>query len=194
MVEIPDKEYQALQARLKELETGVAERKCEEKAKKEAEQSFKVIFDNATDGMLLADLENKKFVLGNAAICRMLGYGPEEIKGIGVMDIHPKKDLPYVIEQFQKQARKEITLAENLPVQRKDGSVFYADINSAPVELSGKQYMLGIFRDITGRKRAEQEKEKFMGLMIGREGRIIELKDEVNGLLKELGKPAKYKA
>jgi|GEM_PF-2411021 len=132
-------------------------RKRMEEARKESEQRFKVIFDNAIDGMLLADMENRKFFLGNAAICRMLGYGPEEIKGMGVMDIHPKEDLPYVIEQFQKQARKEITLAENLPVLRKDGSIFYADINSAPVELSGKQYMLGIFRDITERRRAEEE-------------------------------------
>jgi len=149
----------------RQLETALAELKGAEEERKEAEQRFKIIFDNATDGMLLADLEEKRFFLGNAAICRMLGYGPEEIKGMGVMDIHPKKDLPYVIEQFQKQARKEITLAENLPVQRKDGSVFYADINSSPVELSGKQYLLGMFRDITERRRAEEElarsEEKF---------------------------------
>jgi PAS domain S-box-containing protein len=40
----------------------------------------------------------------------------------------------------------------------------------------------------------EEEKEKLTKFMTGREGRVIELKDEVNQLLKELGRPAKYKA
>ena len=105
----------------------------------------------------MADLENKKFSLGNKMICRMLGCGPAEIKDLGVMDIHPKEQLPYVIDQFEKQSRKEITLAKDIPVKRKDGSVFYADVNSSPVNLGGKQYLLGIFRDITDRKRAEHD-------------------------------------
>ncbi len=162
MVEIPEKEFQKLQSRLKELEAQAAERKRAEEEIGEAEQRFRVIFDNATDGILLADLENKKFSIGNKMICQMLGYGPEEIKNLGVMDIHPKQDLPYVIDQFEKQSRKEITLAKDIPVLRKDGSVFYADVNSAPVTLAGKTYLLGIFRDITERKRLEQEVEKLL--------------------------------
>ena len=51
----------------------------------------------------------------------------------------PKKDLPYVIDQFQKQAQKEITLAQDILVQRKGGSIFYAEVNSAPVIFSGKK-------------------------------------------------------
>jgi diguanylate cyclase (GGDEF)-like protein/PAS domain S-box-containing protein len=122
-----------------------------------SEEKFRMIFDNANDGILLADTESKKVHFANVTICRMLGYSQEEIKNMGVMDIHPKKDIPYVIEQFQKQSRKEITVAQDLPVKRKDGSVFYADVNSAPVEISGKQYLLGIFRDSTERKQAEEE-------------------------------------
>jgi PAS domain S-box-containing protein/putative nucleotidyltransferase with HDIG domain len=127
---------------------------------RDSETRFRTIFDSANDGMLLADMEGKKFHSGNAAICRMLGYSQEEIKNVGVMDIHPEKDVPHVIEQFEKQTRKEIAIAQSLPVKRKDGSVFYADINSAPVEISGKRYLLGIFRDITERKRAEEELQK----------------------------------
>jgi PAS domain S-box-containing protein len=133
----------------------ITERKRAEQEIREAEQRFRAIFDNATDGILLADLENKKFSLGNKMICQMLGCGPEGIKDLGVMDIHPKQDLPYVIDQFEKQSRKEILLAKDIPVLRKDGSVFYADVNSAPVTLAGKTYLLGIFRDITERSRAE---------------------------------------
>jgi len=41
-------------------------------------------------------------------------------------------------------------------VERKDGSVFYADINSFPITLAGESYLMGVFRDITERKKAEE--------------------------------------
>ncbi len=138
------------------LRTRAVRRKAEE-ALQESEQRFKSIFDNAADGILIADVENKKFLSGNSMICKMLGYSEEEIKNLGMMDIHPEKDLVYVIEQFEKQASGKFTLARDLPVKRKDGSVFYTDINSFPITLAGKTYLVGIFRDVTERKRAEEE-------------------------------------
>ncbi len=125
-----------------------------------SEEKFRIIFDNATDGILLADTENKKFHFANVTICRMLGYSQEEIKNMGVMNIHPEKDLPYVIEQIEKQSGKEIEVAQNLPVKRKDGSVFYADVSTVLVEIADKRYLLGIFTDITKRKQAEEEIHK----------------------------------
>ncbi|MCK5578968.1 MAG: PAS domain S-box protein, partial [Planctomycetes bacterium] len=85
-----------------------------------SEDRFKAIFDGARDGIIIADVESKKFHLGNKSIRQMLGYSNEEISGLGVMDIHPEEHLPYVIEQFEKQRKKEITLAKDIPVKRKD--------------------------------------------------------------------------
>ncbi|MFH1702771.1 MAG: PAS domain S-box protein [Nitrospirota bacterium] len=121
---------------------------------------YKAIFDNATDGILLADIENKKFYIGNKMIRQTLGYSLEEMKNMGVMDIHPEEDLLYVIEQFEKQSKREIGLAQDIPVKKKDGSIFYVDINSFLITLSGKTYLVGIFRDTTERKRAEEELRK----------------------------------
>ena len=122
---------------------------------KEISEIYETIFDNAPDGILLADIENNNFYIANKMICQMLGYSLEEIKNMGIMDIHAEEDLPYVIEQFEKQSRKEIVIAKDIPVKRKDGSIFYADVNSVSITLSGKPYVAGIFRDITERKEAE---------------------------------------
>ena len=132
----------------------ITERKQAERKLRESEQRFRAIFDNATDGILLVEPESKKFYTGNDMICQMLGYRPEEIKNLEMNDIHPKEHLPYVVEQFEKQVAGGTTLANDIPVKRKDGSVFYADINSAPIKLAGKTYLMGIFRDATERKRA----------------------------------------
>ena len=123
---------------------------------KELSEIYETIFDNAADGILIAVIENKKFHMGNKMICEMLGYSLEEIKNMGVMDIHPEEDLPYVIKQFKKLSRKEIELAKDIPVKRKDGSIFYVDIKSFPITLLGKPYLAGIFRDTTERKHAEE--------------------------------------
>ncbi len=126
-----------------------------EAAARDAEQKFRNIFEAALDGILLADMQTGRFLTGNPAICRMLGYSAEEIARLGVSDIHSERDLPHAMEQFEKQTRGEIELAADIPVRRKDGSVFYADIKSAPVRLGGKACLMGIFRDITARKQAE---------------------------------------
>jgi PAS domain S-box-containing protein len=157
-----------------------ADKKKAEEALWESEQRFKAIFDNAADGILLADMENKKFYSGNRMICQMLGYSQKEIKNLGVMDIHPKKDIPYVLEQFEKQASGEITLAYDIPVKRKDRSVFYADINSFSITLAGKTYMVGIFRDTTERRQAEEvlkQSEKKYRVLIENLPQKIFLKD-----------------
>ena len=134
----------------------ITERKRVDEMLLESELKFRTLFDRALDGILIADMETHRFFMGNSAICQMLGYTHDELSSIGIDEIHPLEHLPYVVEQFNRQARGEIHLSGDIPVRRKDGSVFYADINSTSVTLSGHTYMMGIFRDITERKQAEQ--------------------------------------
>ncbi|OIR19526.1 putative diguanylate cyclase YegE [mine drainage metagenome] len=133
----------------------ISERKRAEAALRESEDRFRNIFSNAVDGILLADATTKKFVMSNPAIQHMLGYSAEELLQLGVDDIHPEHDLPDVLTKFEQQVNGKITLAPNLPVTRKDGSILYADINAAPIMIGGKSYLMGFFRDITERKQTE---------------------------------------
>jgi PAS domain S-box-containing protein len=127
----------------------ITDRKLAEDALKESEEKFRSIFENAGDGILIADLEKRKFLMANRKICKMLGYSREELLKLDVSKIHPKKDLPRVIRAFKLQAQKKLTVARGLPVLRKDGTVFYADISSGPFVLKGKSYMMGFFRYVT---------------------------------------------
>ncbi|MHB1118366.1 MAG: PAS domain-containing sensor histidine kinase [Minisyncoccota bacterium] len=122
----------------------------------ESEEKFHAIFERALDGILLADAATKKFGVSNPIICKMLGYTDKELSGLSVQDIHPAENLLYVLAQFEKQLRGETELASNIPVKRKDGSIFYADIRSSRVIFGGKEYLLGIFRDVTERRSAER--------------------------------------
>jgi diguanylate cyclase (GGDEF)-like protein/PAS domain S-box-containing protein len=147
--------YSPAQGEFVVVNDDVTERKRMELALRESEDRFRNIFTNAKDGILLADAESRKFVMSNPAIERMLGYSDEEIHNLGVDDIHPAEALPNIVAGFNKQFAGEIALLPDVPVLRKDASVFYADVNSAPVTIGGKPYLMGIFRDITERKKAE---------------------------------------
>lgn len=135
----------------------ITERKRVEARLRESEEEFRTIFERANDGILVADLETKRFLTGNTMVCEMLGCSPEEIKNLKVTDIHPKEDLPDVLDKFEELARGEYTLATDIPVKRKDGSIFYADINASHISFYGKPYIMGIFRDVTEQKQVEEK-------------------------------------
>ena len=175
---------------------GGAQRKKAARALREAQGIFKLVFDNALDGILVADIQSKRIHLANKAMCRMLGYSIEEFKKLSVADLHSPESLPYVIAQFERQLKKA-SLAENIPFKRKDGSIFYADINCAKAMLSGKPHLVGVFRDITERKKTGEELSKRYeqfrqifdrspdGMAIGtlEEGKILEVNDAMLAIL-----------
>ncbi|MCC6208829.1 MAG: PAS domain S-box protein, partial [Gammaproteobacteria bacterium] len=116
------------------------------------EERFRVIFEGAMDGILLADPETGKFLMSNPSLNRMLGYESDEILNLGITDIHPKNELPRILEQFERSRRGEISTVMDVPLLHKDGSVTYADISSTPIHLDDQSYLLGIFRDATERR------------------------------------------
>jgi len=119
------------------------------------------LFEGAAEGILVADIETKQFEYANPAICQMLGYNEEELKRMDVRNIHPKEDLDYVISEFEAQSRGEKTLSSSIPCLRKDGTTIYADINAAKVSMDGREYNLGLFKDITRRRQAEKKMEEY---------------------------------
>ncbi|MFH2142597.1 MAG: PAS domain S-box protein [Bacteroidota bacterium] len=135
----------------------ITEQKKVENTLRESEARYKALFNCAAEGILVADLEDKKFRYANPAICRMFNYSNEEIIGLGVNDIHPKESLNLVLAEFDAQAKGAKTLAHDLPCLRKDGTIFYADINTTPIVLDGCNCNIGFFSDITQRKLAAEE-------------------------------------
>ncbi|MBF0502469.1 MAG: PAS domain S-box protein [Candidatus Riflebacteria bacterium] len=132
---------------------------------KDSEVRFRTVFENAIDGIMIADPAQKKNIEANKAISDMLGYSRDELLKLRVEDMHPREDLSRILDLFERQVRGEISLAPDIPMLKKDGSVIYCDVNSTSAVLGGKQCLVGIFREITDRKRAEEtlrvSEEKF---------------------------------
>ena len=139
------------------LSASVLRRRRAEEALRESEERYKALFDGSPEGILVVDIETKQFAYANPAICRMLGYTKEELNLMTVFDVHPKEDLDHVLSEFGGQVKGEKTLAASIPCLRKDGTVIYADIESAKVIVDGKECNVGFFTDITERKKTQEE-------------------------------------
>lgn len=137
------------------IDRDISDRKRMETALKDSEANFRNIFNSALDGLLVTDIKTTRFVMCNHKICEMLGYSAYELQGLSIRDIHRAQDLPHVLEQFNKQLRGEVTVSPDMPVKRKDGGIFYADISSAPITFGRQKYLIGNFRDVTERRRTE---------------------------------------
>lgn len=128
--------------------------------RRQAAEQLQAIYDGMVDGLLIADIATRRFVRANSAMSRMLGYTMEELLTLAVDDIHPAEALPNVLDRFRALAEGRITMAENLPVLRKDGSVFYVDITTNNIQYAGEYCAVGFFRDVTERKKNHEELER----------------------------------
>ena len=145
-----------LRARL-ERDRRDSERKRAEEALRESEKRYRTLFEGAAEGILVADVETRRFKYANTAICKMLGYTKEELESMSVEDIHPAEVLEHVISEFGAQARGEKNLNPDVPVVRKDGTTLRADIKTALVEIDGRKCNVGFFTDISERKHLEDQ-------------------------------------
>jgi two-component system, cell cycle sensor histidine kinase and response regulator CckA len=127
----------------------ITARRHAEAALRASEARFRAVFDNATDGLVLTDLTTGKFAMANRALCQMLGYAEDELVGLGLEDIHPAATLRELAEGFAAMTRGVSSGSHDLPVVRKDGTVFLADVRGARVILDGAPFAIGSFRDMT---------------------------------------------
>ncbi|MBI5657342.1 MAG: PAS domain S-box protein [Geobacter sp.] len=134
----------------------ITERKQAETLLRESEDKFRSIFDHAIDGILIADIEQRRIIEANRTACLMLGYAHDELLGLNIEQMHPPEHLQETLALFERIVRKEVTSAEDLLVQRKDGSVFYADINAAHLVMGGQSCVVGTFRDTTERRKTRE--------------------------------------
>ncbi len=126
--------------------------------RKEIESSeikFRTILETTTDGFCIVSPEGR-ILLANDAYCQMSGYSRDELLGMGVSDLDVDESAAEVAERLLALTREGRSRFETRQ-RRKDGRIIDVEV-SAQHQIAGDEYIVAFMRDITERKRAEEEK------------------------------------
>ena len=129
----------------------ITERKRSEEILHQSYDELRAIYNGMPEGLLIADAETKRFIKTNPAMCQMLGYSEDELLSMSVKDIHPITALPSVLSQFRAGMEGQLELAEDVPLLRRDGTIFYADVKINHLTYNGRFCLMGFFHDLTRR-------------------------------------------
>ena len=138
-----------------------------ENALRESEQRYRTLFDDATDGIVLADSDTGRIVECNQALCQMVERDKAELLGQMQSILHPPQSLAN--EQSatfvqHKTGDPGMTVEDDLI--SKSGTLIPVEIKASRLRMNGREYMLGIFRDISKRKLLEKEKTSLMAQLL----------------------------
>jgi PAS domain S-box-containing protein len=171
-----------------------------QKQAEEQARRWEQVFETSGFALAHSSAADNTFLEVNAVCAHERGYTPEELVGQPILLIYPPEALPAMRERLQNIDRVGHLVFESVHL-RKDGSTFpvlmdvttIRDAKGRPV--SRVAYAL----DITERKQAEAELQKrheelvrFADAMVGREMRVIGLKEEINALCRKQGEPPRY--
>ncbi len=161
----------------------ITDRTKAENALRESEEKFRQAFDQSNDGIILHDLKGTVLDV-NLRVKEQLGYSKTDFLTLTIQQLHPVTELEASKEAFEE-VEKNGSVEFETKFRRKDGSVFPADVSSSMFDIGGKQVVQGVIRDITERKKAEEElvlrEEKFRQLFHNANDQIFltEINEEV---------------
>ncbi len=143
------------------IDIDLSERKRAEEALRESEERHRLIFESASDAMLLIDSETTRIIRVNKRALELYGYEEEELLALKVTDISAD---PEVTRQRFHEARQALEGDVHVPLgcrhRKKDGTVFPVEITACTIPVHHRQVILVAARDITERKQAEEALQK----------------------------------
>ncbi len=131
-----------------------------EEALVESERRYRSLFDNAPDGIVIADTKSGQVVDVNEEMMRVTARTRDELVGIHQSELHPEWFREQARDNFAMHVQKVLEQGRSEPreslVLCADGSEASVEIQAQVITLGGRQLIQGIFRNITDRKRAEE--------------------------------------
>ena len=166
-----------------------------------SEERYQATFEQAAVGIALVAPDGR-WLRVNQRLCDITGYSREELLQRSFQDITPPDDMEADMEHVRRLLAGEAeTYSMEKRYIRRNGTEVWVMLTVRLIRKHSAEpdYFISVIEDITARKQAEaalarhtEELTTLNKSMVGREGRVIELKKEVNALAAELGREAPY--
>ncbi|MFN8390122.1 MAG: chemotaxis protein CheB [Bdellovibrionota bacterium] len=180
----------------------VTERNSAMEALQRAEERMRLVFESAKDFAIFTTDRDRRVNYWNRGAETVFGYAESEIIGKSADILFTHQDLAKGDADREVCTAARDGRAENERWHaRKDGSLFYGSGSVMPLRDAAGEVcgFVKIMRDLTESKRVQDalreqmdELKRFNVAAVGREGRMIELKNEINELCARLKEPRRY--
>jgi diguanylate cyclase (GGDEF)-like protein/PAS domain S-box-containing protein len=122
-----------------------------------SEVRYRRLFETAKDGIVLLDADNGRITDVNPYLLDMLGYSHAELIGKALWEIGAVKDIAASQDAMHQLQKKEYVRYEDLPLETKSGNHIQVEFVSNVYLVDGLRVIQCNVRDITARKRAEDD-------------------------------------
>ncbi len=157
----------------------------------ESGERLRAILHAAVDAIVTIE-ESGAIESINPAAERAFGYARDELIGRNVSVLMPspyrEEHDRYIAHYLRTGKARIIGIGREIEAQRKDGSVFPADIAVSEVRLPGRRLFTGIIRDLTER-RAMEERARLRLEDAAHTARVLELGEMCSGIVHEMNQP-----
>ncbi len=134
----------------------ISTRRRAEKALMDSEERFRKIFSHSNDAIFVVDLKDNSILEANSRAASMLEYDEHELVSMSVFTIHPT-DSQGLLDFFHSVSQRGYGWTDQLTCMTKTGRSLIAEISSSVIEMSGKECMIALVRDMTERRQREEQ-------------------------------------
>ena len=134
------------------------EQKRAEEDVRESEEKYRILFENNDDTIFIHD-EARIFAV-NSSACKRLGYAEEELMSLPVTLVDSNAESVHFHERTAALLEHGHLMFETVH-RRKDGSLIPTEVNASRINWQGQPAVMSSCRDISERKRAENELEHY---------------------------------
>jgi hypothetical protein len=150
-----------------------------EEALRASEERYRLLTEISPDGVLIAG-DDGTIHLANQSMQRMLGVTPEQVIGRNLFDFFP----PRCLDQYRDCLTDLLTSDQpegqvEIAFRRDDGRALPVEVSAMRFDWKGRQFAQFIIHDISGRKRAEAERERLHGEIEAERNRLRQILEQM---------------
>ena len=127
----------------------------------ESELRYRRLFEAAQDGILILDFDTGQIQDANPFVLSLLGFTREELVGKEIWEISSVLDKTIALKAFEVIKEKGYVRYEDVPLKTKDGELIQVEFVSNAYHVNGDKVIQCNIRDVSYRKKLEEENLKF---------------------------------